>query len=47
MFRLERIQQIGERFSTCGNYPQGVARFRAAREIPVKVEGIAASSDIS
>ena len=28
MFRLERIQQIGERFSTCGDYLQGIARVR-------------------
>jgi len=28
MFRLERIQQIGEKFSTCGDYLQGVARIR-------------------
>lgn len=28
MYRLERIQQIGERFSTCGDYLQGVARIR-------------------
>lgn len=27
-YRLERIQQIGERFSTCGDYLQGVARIR-------------------
>ncbi|MBS3763816.1 MAG: transposase [Planctomycetes bacterium] len=26
MYRLERIQQLGERFSTCGDYLQGVAR---------------------
>lgn len=25
-YRLERIQQIGERFSTCGDYLQGVAQ---------------------
>ena len=28
MFRLERIQQIGERFATCGDYLQGIARVR-------------------
>jgi hypothetical protein len=28
MYRLERIQRIGERFSTCGDYLQGVARIR-------------------
>jgi len=28
MYRLERIQQIGERFSSCGDYLQGVARIR-------------------
>ena len=28
MYRLERIQHIGERFSTCGDYLQGVARIR-------------------
>lgn len=28
MYRLERIQQIGERFTTCGDYLQGVARIR-------------------
>jgi hypothetical protein len=27
-YRLERIQQLGERFSTCGDYLQGVARIR-------------------
>jgi hypothetical protein len=27
-YRLERIQQIGERFCTCGDYLQGVARIR-------------------
>lgn len=27
-YRLERIQQIGERFSTCGDYLQGIARIR-------------------
>jgi hypothetical protein len=27
-YRLERIQQIGERFSTCGDYLHGVARIR-------------------
>ena len=28
MFRLERIQQIGERFATCGDYLLGIARVR-------------------
>ena len=28
MYRLDRIQQIGERFSSCGGYLQGVARIR-------------------
>ncbi len=28
MYRLERIQQLGERFSLCGDYLQGVARIR-------------------
>ena len=28
MYRIERIQTIGERFSTCGDYLQGVARIR-------------------
>ena len=28
MYRLERIQRIGERFSTCGDYLQSVARIR-------------------
>lgn len=28
MYRIERIQQIGERFSTCGDYLQGIARIR-------------------
>ncbi len=28
MYRLELIQQVGERFSTCGDYLQGVARIR-------------------
>jgi hypothetical protein len=27
-YRLDRIQQIGERFCTCGDYLQGVARIR-------------------
>jgi hypothetical protein len=27
-YRLERIQQLGERFSACGDYLQGVARIR-------------------
>ena len=27
-YRLERIQQLGERFCTCGDYLQGVARVR-------------------
>jgi hypothetical protein len=27
-YRLKRIQQLGERFSTCGDYLQGVARIR-------------------
>jgi len=27
-YRLERIEQIGERFCTCGDYLQGVARIR-------------------
>ena len=27
-YRLERIRQIGERFSLCGDYLQGVARIR-------------------
>ena len=27
-YRLERIQQIGQRFCTCGDYLQGVARIR-------------------
>jgi hypothetical protein len=27
-YRLERIKQIGERFSSCGDYLQGVARIR-------------------
>jgi hypothetical protein len=27
-YRLERIQQLGERFCTCGDYLQGVARIR-------------------
>ena len=27
-YRLERIRQIGERFTTCGDYLQGVARIR-------------------
>ncbi len=27
-YRAERIEEIGERFSTCGNYLQGVARIR-------------------
>jgi hypothetical protein len=27
-YRLERIQQMGERFCTCGDYLQGVARIR-------------------
>ena len=27
-YRLERIQQLGERFTTCGDYLQGVARIR-------------------
>jgi hypothetical protein len=26
MFRLERIQQLGDRFATCGDYLQGIAR---------------------
>jgi len=29
-YRLERIQQICERFSLCGDYLQGVARIRCA-----------------
>jgi hypothetical protein len=28
IFRLERIQKLGERFSTCGDYLQGIARIR-------------------
>ena len=28
MYRLERIEQIGEQFPTCGDYLQGVARIR-------------------
>ena len=28
MYRLERIEQIGDRFCTCGDYFQGVARIR-------------------
>ena len=28
MYRLERIRRIGERFSVCGDYLQGVARIR-------------------
>ena len=28
MYRLDRIQQLGERFCTCGDYLQGVARIR-------------------
>lgn len=28
MYRLDRIQHIGERFSKCGDYLQGVARIR-------------------
>jgi hypothetical protein len=28
IFRLERIQKLGERFSTFGDYLQGVARIR-------------------
>jgi hypothetical protein len=27
-YRLERIRQLGERFTTCGDYLQGVARIR-------------------
>jgi hypothetical protein len=27
-YRLERIQQLGERFTACGDYLQGVARVR-------------------
>jgi hypothetical protein len=27
-YRLERIQQLGERFCTCGDYLEGVARIR-------------------
>ena len=27
-YRLERIQKIGDRFYTCGDYLQGVARIR-------------------
>lgn len=29
MYRLERFQQLGERFRTCGDYLQGVARIRS------------------
>jgi hypothetical protein len=28
MFRLERIQRLGERFAICGDYLQGIARIR-------------------
>ena len=28
MFRFERIKQIGEKFSTCGDYLQGIVRIR-------------------
>ena len=28
MFRLDRIQTVGEKFCTCGNYLQGIARIR-------------------
>ncbi len=34
MFRLERIQQIGERFATCRDYLQGVARIHGCAMIP-------------
>jgi hypothetical protein len=27
-YRVERIQKIGDRFCTCGDYLQGVARIR-------------------
>ena len=30
-YRVERIQQIGERFCTCGDYLQGVARIRCTK----------------
>ena len=28
MYRLDRIKQVGERFATCGDYLQGIARIR-------------------
>ncbi len=28
MFRLEKIQRLGERFATCGDYLKGIARIR-------------------
>ena len=31
MYRLERIQQIGERFSACGDYLKGAARIRCTK----------------
>ncbi len=33
MFRLERIQQIGERFATCGDYLQGITRVRCTNQV--------------
>ncbi len=50
-FRLERIQEVGERFCTCGDYLQGIARikctkpncdhdyFRRGRPVPSVVRG--------
>lgn len=39
-YRLERIQQLGERFCTFGDYLQGVARIRCANPECGLVSGI-------
>jgi len=38
MFRLERIQQIGEQFSTCGDYLQGIVRIHGYAMFPALVQ---------
>ena len=37
MFRLDRIQQVGEQFSTCGDYLQGIVRIHCYAMFPALV----------
>ena len=39
-YRLERIQQLGERFSTCGDYLLGIARIRCTNPECGLVSGV-------